>query len=114
VLAFALGLRSRAARIFIGSFRLVYSGLTPFYRHQLGAQGRGGAILVLWSAMRAGAGDRHRVPVVLFPHRGDVATGLATVAPELEDVWRSLGASKLDILLQGGTAELDALFLRVG
>jgi NitT/TauT family transport system permease protein len=32
----------------------------------------------------------------------NVATGLATVAPELEDVLRSLGASKLDILRKVG------------
>ncbi|MFN8723229.1 MAG: ABC transporter permease, partial [Rhodospirillales bacterium] len=32
----------------------------------------------------------------------NVATGLATVEPEIEDVLRSLGASKLDILMKIG------------
>ena len=37
-----------------------------------------------------------------FPIAVNVATGLATTEPELEDVLRSLGASALDILLKVG------------
>jgi NitT/TauT family transport system permease protein len=59
-------------------------------------------ILVLWF----GAGT---VPAVLtamvmciFPIVVNVATGLATTEPELEDVMRALKASKLDILINVG------------
>ena len=59
-------------------------------------------ILVLWF----GIGE---VPAVLtaflisfFPIVVNVATGLATIEPELEDVLRALGASKLDIMRKVG------------
>jgi NitT/TauT family transport system permease protein len=59
-------------------------------------------VLVLWF----GAGT---VPAVItaaitcvFPIVVNVATGLATTEPELEDVMRTLRASKLDILLNVG------------
>jgi NitT/TauT family transport system permease protein len=59
-------------------------------------------IFVLWF----GAGP---VPAVLtalamcfFPIVVNIATGLATTEPELEDVLKSLGASKLDLLLNVG------------
>ncbi len=59
-------------------------------------------ILVLWF----GIGE---VPAVLtaflisfFPIVVNVATGLATLEPELEDVLRALGAKKLDIMLKVG------------
>ena len=59
-------------------------------------------ILVLWF----GAGT---IPAVLtamvmciFPIVVNVATGLATTEPELEDVMRALKASKLDILINVG------------
>jgi NitT/TauT family transport system permease protein len=59
-------------------------------------------ILVIWF----GIGE---VPAVLtaflisfFPIVVNVATGLATMEPELEDVLRALGASKLDIMRKVG------------
>jgi NitT/TauT family transport system permease protein len=59
-------------------------------------------ILVIWF----GIGE---VPAVLtaflisfFPIVVNVATGLATMEPELEDVLRALGASKLDIMKKVG------------
>ena len=59
-------------------------------------------ILVLWF----GIGE---VPAILtaflisfFPIVVNVATGLATLEPELEDVLRALGASKLDIMTKVG------------
>ena len=39
---------------------------------------------------------------ILFPVVVNVATGIATVEPELEDVMKTLKASKLDILLNVG------------
>jgi len=59
-------------------------------------------ILVLWFGIGA-------VPVVVtsfiisfFPIVVNVATGIATMEPELADVLRSLGASKLDVLRKVG------------
>ena len=59
-------------------------------------------ILVLWF----GIGE---VPAILtaflisfFPVVVNVATGLATIEPELEDVLRALGASKLDVMRKVG------------
>src|SRR5258705_8922674 len=59
-------------------------------------------VLILWF----GIGE---VPAVLtaflisfFPIVVNVATGLATTEPELEDVLRALGASKMDIMLKVG------------
>lgn len=59
-------------------------------------------ILVVWF----GVGE---VPAILtaflisfFPIVVNVATGLATMEPELEDVLRALGARKLDIMLKVG------------
>jgi len=59
-------------------------------------------ILVIWF----GVGE---VPAILtaflisfFPIVVNVATGLATTEPELEDVLRALGARKLDIMLKVG------------
>ena len=59
-------------------------------------------ILVMWF----GIGE---VPAILtaflisfFPIVVNVATGLATIEPELEDVLRALGASKLDVMRKVG------------
>ena len=59
-------------------------------------------ILIVWF----GIGE---VPAILtaflisfFPIVVNVATGLATMEPELEDVLRALGARKLDIMLKVG------------
>jgi len=59
-------------------------------------------ILIVWF----GIGE---VPAILtaflisfFPIVVNIATGLATMEPELEDVLRALGASKLDIMLKVG------------
>jgi NitT/TauT family transport system permease protein len=59
-------------------------------------------ILVVWFGIG-------RIPAILtaflisfFPIAVNVATGLATTEPELEDVLRALGASKLDIMLKVG------------
>src|SRR5207247_2080532 len=59
-------------------------------------------ILIMWF----GIGE---IPAILtaflisfFPIVVNVATGLATMEPELEDVLRALGANKLDIMLKVG------------
>jgi NitT/TauT family transport system permease protein len=40
--------------------------------------------------------------ICFFPITVNVATGLATIEPELEDVLRALGAKRLDVLLKVG------------
>src|SRR5262249_28688346 len=63
-------------------------------------------VLVLWFGIGA-------VPVVVtsfiisfFPIVVNVATGIATMEPELADVLRSLGASKLDVLRKAGQCRI--------
>ncbi|MEQ9328710.1 MAG: ABC transporter permease [Rhodospirillales bacterium] len=67
-------------------------------------------ILVIWF----GIGE---VPAIItaflisfFPIVVNVATGLATTEPELEDVLRALGASKLDIMLKVGIPRAQPYF----
>ena len=89
--------------IAVGFSTLVYSGLYPLL---VGFNAIPKValvpILVLWFGIGA-------VPVVLtsfiisfFPIVVNVATGIATLEPELADVLRSLGASKLDLLMKVG------------
>jgi len=99
-LAVAFGL---VLGIAIGWSRTIYAGLYPV---MVGFNAIPKVavvpILVLWF----GIGE---VPAILtaflisfFPIVVNVATGLATLEPELEDVLRALGASKLDIMLKVG------------
>lgn len=87
----------------IGWSRSVYAGLYPL---MIGFNAIPKVavvpILVLWF----GVGD---VPAILtaflisfFPIVVNVATGLATIEPEMEDVLRALGANKLDVMLKVG------------
>jgi NitT/TauT family transport system permease protein len=104
VLGFALGIVVGVLLgIFIGSFRLVYSGLYPLL---IGINSVPKAavvpILVLWLGIGPAPAIATAFLLCFFPIAVNVATGLATVAPELEDVLRSLGASKLDILRKVG------------
>src|SRR5882672_7203198 len=89
--------------IVIGSSSLTYAGLYPLL---VGFNSVPKAavvpILVLW----LGTGQLPAIVTAFllsfFPIAVNVATGLATVEPELEDVLRSLGASRLDILRKVG------------
>jgi NitT/TauT family transport system permease protein len=89
--------------VLIGSFRLVYSGLYPLL---IGVNSVPKAavvpILVLWLGIGTAPAIATAFLLCFFPIAVNVATGLATVEPELEDVLRSLGASKLDILRKVG------------
>ncbi len=89
--------------IVIGSSRLAYAGLYPLL---VGINSVPKAaivpILVLWMGIGQPPAITTAFMLSFFPIAVNVATGLATVEPELEDVLRSLGASKLDILRKVG------------
>src|SRR5215207_11578760 len=101
---FAIGIVIGVALgIVIGSSRLVYAGLYPLL---VGINSVPKAaivpILVLWMGIGTAPAIATAFLLCFFPIAVNVATGLATVEPELEDVLRSLGASKLDILRKVG------------
>jgi NitT/TauT family transport system permease protein len=92
-----------ALGIAVGSSRLVYRGLYPLL---VGFNSIPKVaivpVLVIWFGIGA-------IPAILiaflmsfFPIVVNVATGLATVEPELEDVLRSLGAKPWDIIYRVG------------
>ena len=92
-----------ALGLFIGWDRTIYAGLYPL---MVGFNSIPKVavvpILVIWF----GSGW---IPAVLtaflisfFPIVVNVATGLATIEPEMEDVLRALGAKKLDIMTKVG------------
>lgn len=89
--------------ILIGSSRLAYAGLYPLL---VGINSVPKAavvpILVLWMGIGQPPAITTAFLLSFFPIAVNVATGLATVEPELEDVLRSLGASRLDILRKVG------------
>ena len=59
-------------------------------------------ILVLWFGIGSPPAILTAFLISFFPIVVDVATGLATLEPELEDVLRALGAHKRDIMLKVG------------
>jgi NitT/TauT family transport system permease protein len=59
-------------------------------------------ILVLWFGIGVVPAALTAFLISFFPIVVNVATGLATIEPELEDVLKGLGASKLDIMRKVG------------
>jgi NitT/TauT family transport system permease protein len=59
-------------------------------------------VLILWFGVGAIPAIITAFLISFFPIVVNVATGLATTEPELEDVLRALGASKLDIMRKVG------------
>ena len=51
---------------------------------------------------RLGAGHPDGISYFIFPITVNIATGLATLEPELEDVLRVLGARRWDVLIKVG------------
>ena len=87
----------------IGTSRLAYAGLYPLL---VGLNSVPKAaivpILVLWMGIGQPPAITTAFLLSFFPITVNVATGLATTEPELEDVLRSLGATRLDILRKVG------------
>ena len=104
IVGFALGITVGALiGILVGSSRLAYDVAYPLL---VGFSSTPKVAVVPIFVLWFGAGT---VPAVLtamilciFPVVVNVATGLATTEPELEDVMRALKASRLDILVNVG------------
>jgi NitT/TauT family transport system permease protein len=89
--------------VVIGSSRLFYVGLYPIL---IGFNSIPKVavvpILVLWLGIGQPTAIATAFLLSFFPIAVNVATGLATVEPELQDVLLSLGASKTDLLFKIG------------
>jgi NitT/TauT family transport system permease protein len=59
-------------------------------------------ILVVWFGIGLGPGIITAFLISFFPITVNIATGLATLEPELEDVLRVLGAKRWDVLVKVG------------
>lgn len=92
-----------ALGLVIGWSRTIYAGLYPL---MIGFNAIPKVavvpILVLWFGIGAVPAVLTAFLISFFPIVVNVATGLATTEPELEDVLRALGASKLDIMRKVG------------
>jgi NitT/TauT family transport system permease protein len=87
----------------IGSSRLAYSAVYPL---MTGFNALPKAafvpILVVWLGIGAGPAVLTAFLISFFPIMVNIATGLATLEPELEDVLRVLGARRWDVLVKVG------------
>ncbi|CAN0606463.1 unnamed protein product, partial [Ectocarpus sp. 12 AP-2014] len=89
--------------IIIGSSSLIYNG---FYPVLIGFNSIPKVavvpILVIWFGIGSIPAIITAFLISFFPILVNVATGIATVEPELKDVLRALGASKRDIIVNVG------------
>ena len=87
----------------IGSSRMAYTALYPL---MVGFNAIPKAavvpILVVWFGIGAGPAILTAFLISFFPIMVNIATGLATLEPELEDVLRVLGARRWDVLVKVG------------
>ncbi|WP_417768486.1 ABC transporter permease [Stappia sp.] len=87
----------------IGWSRAVYAGLYPL---MVGFNSIPKVavvpILVIWFGIGTVPAVLTAFLIAFFPIVVNVATGLATIEPEMEDVLRALGAKKMDIMLKVG------------
>jgi len=87
----------------IGSSRLAYSAVYPLMT-AFNALPKAAfvPILVVWFGIGAGPAILTAFLISFFPIMVNIATGLATMEPELEDVLRVLGAKRWDVLTKVG------------
>jgi NitT/TauT family transport system permease protein len=87
----------------IGWSRAIYAGLYPL---MIGFNSVPKVavvpILVIWFGIGTVPAVLTAFLIAFFPIVVNVATGLATIEPEMEDVLRALGAKKMDIMLKVG------------
>ncbi len=89
--------------LIVGSSRLIYAGLNPIL---VGFNSIPKVavvpILVIWFGVGWLPPVLTAFVISFFPIVVNVATGLATIEPETEDVMKALGASRLDIMRKVG------------
>ena len=87
----------------IGSSRLAYSAVYPLMT-AFNALPKAAfvPILVVWFGIGIGPAILTAFLISFFPIMVNIATGLATLEPELEDVLRVLGAKRWDVLVKVG------------
>ena len=87
----------------VGSSRLAYAAIYPLL---IGFNAVPKAaivpILIVWFGIGVGPGILTAFLISFFPITVNIATGLATLEPELEDVLRVLGAKRWDVLIKVG------------
>ena len=87
----------------IGSSRLAYTSLYPLMvAFNAVPKAAVVPILVVWFGIGLGPGILTAFLISFFPITVNIATGLATLEPELEDVLRVLGAKRWDVLTKVG------------
>jgi NitT/TauT family transport system permease protein len=87
----------------VGSSRLAYAAMYPLLTaFNSVPKAALVPILVVWFGIGAGPAILTAFLISFFPIMVNVATGLATLEPELEDVLRVLGARRTDVLLKVG------------
>ena len=111
LMAVAFGL---ALGVAIGSSVLVYRGLYPLLiAFNSVPKVAVVPILVIWFGSGFWPAVLTAFLISFFPIVVNVATGIATVEPELRDVLRALGAKPLDIIRKVGLPRAHAVFLRL-
>ena len=87
----------------IGSSRIAYAAVYPLMT-AFNALPKAAfvPILVVWFGIGVGPAILTAFLISFFPITVNIATGLATLEPELEDVLRVLGAKRWDVLLKVG------------
>ena len=87
----------------VGSSRLAYAAFYPLMT-AFNAVPKAAItpILVVWFGIGIGPGVLTAFLISFFPITVNIATGLATLEPELEDVLRVLGAKRWDVLVKIG------------
>jgi NitT/TauT family transport system permease protein len=87
----------------VGSSRLMYTALYPL---MVGFNSIPKSafvpVLVVWFGIGTVPAILTAFVICFFPITVNVATGLATIEPELEDVLRALGANRMDVLIKVG------------
>lgn len=87
----------------VGSSRLMYTALYPL---MVGFNSIPKSafvpVLVVWFGIGTVPAVLTAFVICFFPITVNVATGLATIEPELEDVLRALGANRMDVLMKVG------------
>ncbi len=87
----------------VGSSRLIYAALYPLLvAFNAVPKAAIVPILIVWFGIGVGPGILTAFLISFFPITVNMATGLATLEPELEDVLRVLGAKRWDVLVKVG------------